>query len=112
MSTVGRREKEGKPDWTLLPFVPIEEVVQVLTLGAKKYSRDNWMNVSQLDYEAAAMRHMSKHMQGIELDKESGQSHLSHAICNMLFVMELKRLKNISQDDLIKERTPWERIIL
>lgn len=103
----GRKEKEGKPDWTLLPFAPIEEVVEVLTMGANKYSRDNWLNVSQLDYEAAAFRHLSKHMQGVENDKESGHSHLAHAICNLLFVAELERLTNISHDDIIKEREKW-----
>lgn len=51
--------------------------------------RDNW---KQLDnqrqrYFAAAMRHLTQWQSGKILDEESGQHHLAHAACNLLFLL-------------------------
>lgn len=80
-----------KPDWALLPFTAVSEVVDVLTFGATKYSPDNWKKVKDAKrrYLAAAFRHIVAHARGEKKDSESGFSHLSHAVCCLLFILEL-----------------------
>lgn len=90
---LGVKHDEEKPDYTLLPYAALEEVVNVLTYGSKKYSRDNWKYVDGLRYQAATMRHFSAYMQGQDKDPETGYSHLAHAVCSLLFLLQ-KELDN------------------
>lgn len=87
----GRKYDSGKLRYELLPMAPIDEVVRVLTIGAQKYDDENWRQVEDGEnrYYAAAMRHLSAWRQGENIDPETGRSHLAHAICNLVFVMEL-----------------------
>ena len=84
----GVKYDQDKPDWSLLPLEPIEDVVDVLTFGAKKYSPDNWKKVPDLHnrYFAAAMRHLVAWKNGEILDPESGKPHLAHAQCCLVFL--------------------------
>jgi hypothetical protein len=70
--------------WTLL------RVGEVLTYGAKKYGVDNWLHVTdgQARFYAAALRHLLAWKGGEKLDKDSGLSHLAHAITNIMFLLE------------------------
>ena len=78
----------GKLQWSLLPFAELKDVVQVLMLGAKKYSPDNWKKCDDVTrYKDALMRHVISYISGDKRDEESGLSHLAHAICNCLFLM-------------------------
>ena len=83
----------GKPDYSLVPPIPFEDVVKVLTFGSVKYSRDNWKLVSdgQNRYFAAAMRHLWAWFRGETHDPESGVDHGAHAICCILFMMQLRK---------------------
>ena len=92
--TEGRKFDTGKPDYTLLPWDSVEQVVRVLDYGAKKYARDNWRYVDDAStrYMAAAMRHLSAYMQGQEFDPETGINHLAHACCSLLFVLSLENV--------------------
>ena len=78
-----------KPRWDLLHWGSINEVVKVLTMGAIKYDDDNWKKVEdrQRRYFAAAMRHLSAWWEGEKVDKETGLSHLAHAMCCIMFMM-------------------------
>ena len=80
---------KDKPRWSLLPFKEAEEVVDVLTIGAKKYADDNWKTVPdrQDRYFSACLRHMTAWKIGELIDKETGRSHLAHAVCCLLFMM-------------------------
>jgi len=96
--TQGIKFDQGKPDWSLLPYGPLEEVVRVLEYGRDKYTQtledgtivsgaDNWKLVDNSNhrYWNAAMRHMIAFKEGEKIDDESGRMHLAHAICCMLF---------------------------
>jgi hypothetical protein len=87
----GKKYDQGKPDYSLLPFNATDEVVQVLTYGAAKYDRHNWLKIEKHRYQAAAMRHFSAYMQGESQDPESGLPHLAHSIASLMFIMELER---------------------
>jgi len=79
-----------KPDYSLLPPNALEDVVKVLTIGAKKYDRDNWKKLDDLDnrYFAAAQRHMWALRKGEIYDDETGIHHAAHAICCLMFITE------------------------
>jgi hypothetical protein len=83
----GRKFDSEKLDWTLMPWKELEQTLEVLEFGAKKYSRDNWKHVEPARYEKAAMRHLISYVTGEKIDPESGKSHLAHLICNALFLM-------------------------
>jgi len=85
----GVKFDQDKPQWTLVPFKALDEVVEVLTIGARKYAPDNWKKVpnARQRYIDAAFRHMSAYAAGEKLDDETGKSHLAHAMCCLLFLL-------------------------
>ena len=80
----------NKPDWTLLPVTSLEETVKILEFGADKYGRENWKKVEVERYEKALLRHIIAYWSGQKNDPETNLSHLSHAICNCLFILYLQ----------------------
>lgn len=86
---VGVKYDNDKPQWSLVPFKAMTQVVDVLTFGARKYAPDNWKKVpdARRRYIDAAFRHMSIYVSGEKNDKETGKSHLAHAICCLLFLI-------------------------
>jgi hypothetical protein len=85
----------GKPDYSLVPPTAFEDVVKVLTYGASKYDRENWRLLDDAEnrYFAACMRHLWARKRGEIVDPESGLDHGAHAICSILFLMELYNLQ-------------------
>jgi tRNA-dihydrouridine synthase len=85
----GVKFDQDKPQWTLVPFKALDEVVKVLTIGARKYAPDNWKKVpnARQRYIDAAFRHMSAYAAGEKLDAETGKNHLAHAVCCLLFLL-------------------------
>lgn len=83
----GVKHDGGKPRWSLLPWRVLEEVVDVLEFGARKYAPDNWQKVPDAHrrYVDAALRHVFKWVSGEKLDPESGLPHVAHAVCCLLF---------------------------
>lgn len=90
MSKKGLKNDTEKERWDLVPMKALNEVVKVLTFGAKKYSENNWKLVSngRERYYAAALRHLRDAQENYEArDKESGLLHLAHAACCILFLI-------------------------
>ena len=90
---LGRKDDQNKLRYDLLPVEPIEEVIKVLTLGAVKYSPDNWKRVKPYDvrYYNAALRHIQAWRRGETFDSESKLPHLAHAVCCLLFILWKER---------------------
>lgn len=87
----GMKFDGGKPRWSLMPWTEMEEVVRVMTAGAKKYSDFNWQQTimepgGKDRYFSAAIRHLTAWKRGERLDRETGLPHLAHAICCLLFM--------------------------
>ena len=97
----GRKFDEDKLRYDLIPVSAQEEVVKVITLGAKKYDPENWKNVPEgrRRYYAAAMRHMEAWRKG-EKEDEIGTHHIANAISNLMFILE-KELQGI--EDVTEE---------
>jgi hypothetical protein len=83
----GIKHDQDKPPMDLLDYEFLEQLAEVLQMGAAKYSRHNWREGIPLSRNVAAtQRHLSKFMQGIDLDDESGVSHLAHAAVDIMFL--------------------------
>lgn len=77
-----------KPHLAYLPIEPLEMVARVLDHGAVKYDRDNWKKCDDpMRYMSAAMRHQFAWLKGEQLDPETGQNHLAHALCSLMFLL-------------------------
>lgn len=89
MRVEGVKFDNDKPQWSLLPFKALKEVVDVLTYGAKKYAPDNWKKVpdARRRYIDAGFRHLTAYASGEKLDSETGKSHLAHAMCCLLYLL-------------------------
>lgn len=87
--TIGVKYDNDKPQWSLMQWGALTEVVDVLTYGAKKYSPDNWKKVpnARQRYLDAGFRHFTAYAAGEKNDSETGMSHLAHAMCCMLFLL-------------------------
>jgi hypothetical protein len=89
----------GKRPMHLLPVDPINDIVDVLAFGAKKYSADAWRDgIAWNRVLDAAERHLGKFKKGEDFDDESGLSHIAHAACNLVFILEYTR-NNRGLDD-------------
>jgi hypothetical protein len=91
----GKKYDSGKDRWDLLPMECVEDVVKILTFGSVKYGPNNWQNVEPFNdrYYAALMRHLVAWRKGEETDTESGLPHLSHAMCNVIFLLWYEKHK-------------------
>lgn len=80
----GARFNSGKPDYSLIPMKLLEGEARVWAYGAKKYKAWNWMKGMDWNVPfACAMRHMAAWQAGEDIDPETGESHLDHAMCNL-----------------------------
>ena len=117
MINEGLKYDGEKPQWDLLEYRVLEDVVKVLTFGAQKYDVDNWINVpnAQRRYFAAAMRHLTAWKKEEMIDPESDLPHLAHAICSLMFLAsgKLQNEKESSERrDPENEESSLERLPL
>ena len=101
----GAKFDAGKPQWDLLEYRVLEDVVKVLTFGAQKYGVNNWVDVpnARRRYFAATMRHLAAWKQSEIMDPESGLPHLAHAICSLMFLAS-RKLKDGKESQESSER--------
>ena len=101
----GRKFDGGKLEYGLLPPHALEETVKVLTFGAQKYERGNWIKVpdSKRRYFDALQRHMWAWKRGEQIDPESGLHHLAHAMCCLMFLYEHDTIYSVDNDEVKNE---------
>ena len=92
---IGSKHDSGKPLMGAVPPNALLAVAKVLTFGAEKYGRGNWRQVDNAEtrYLDAALRHINAYQRGEAADPESGESHLAHAVCSLMFMLELQEGK-------------------
>lgn len=90
MKPIGLKFDGGKPRLGLLPPHATLAIARVLTAGSKKYSDNNWLYVTGAEtrYMDAMLRHIFSYMMGEKLDSETGESHLAHAGCCLMFLLD------------------------
>ena len=106
----GIKYDSEKPKMNLLPPKAIVEVGKVLTFGAQKYGPENWKELEDLQnrYTAGALRHIFAHMDGEKLDPETGLSHMAHALCCLLFKLEIELEDGESKEEELRETDSTE----
>ncbi len=93
------KNDDGKPRVELIPPLALLEIGKVLEFGAKKYGANNWRNGMHWSrLHGAALRHLLAWFGGEHKDAESDLSHLAHAACCILFLMECEA-QQIGHDD-------------
>lgn len=76
----------------LLSTEAMNQTAAVLKFGAQKYAEHNWRAGFVWSRPlAAAMRHLTAFNDGEDTDPESGLSHLAHAACCIMFLLEFEK---------------------
>lgn len=76
----------------LLSTEAMNQTAAVLKFGAEKYAEHNWRKGFAWSRPlAAAMRHITAFNNGEDRDPESGLSHLAHAACCIMFLLEFEK---------------------
>jgi hypothetical protein len=100
----------GKPKLTLVPTQILVDIARVREYGVEKYKDpDNWKRVEIERYRDAAFRHFIAYINDpYGVDDESGLPHLSHLACNIAFLCELQKRKEMRswRDDAADNRKP------
>ncbi len=99
----GVHHDQGKPSLALLSRIALEDTARVMDFGAKKYSAHNWrQGISWTSIMNSALRHLYAFNDGEDKDEESGLSHLAHAMCDVMFLLEYYHLDMSDFDDRYK----------
>ena len=90
----------------LLSTEAMNQTAAVLKFGAQKYAEHNWREGFAWSRPlAAAMRHITAFNDGEDRDPESGLSHLAHAACCIMFLLEFEKTHQ-HLDDRYKPKLP------
>jgi hypothetical protein len=81
---------EGKAPLAWLPWGALKEVALVQKYGHDKYGEfSNYKKgMEESRNISCAIRHLAAYMSGETYDSESLRTHLAHAACRILFVLE------------------------
>ena len=104
--SVGKHYDTGKPPLALLSTVALEDTAKVLAFGVEKYTAHNWRKgIGWTSIMSSALRHLFAFNNGEDLDEESGISHLAHAMCDIMFLLEYTYTEDSVFDDRWKGAT-------
>ena len=79
----GARYNTGKVKLHMIPFETLEGEARVWEYGTQKYALGNWMKGAPWSVPFdCLMRHLTALQSGELYDKESGELHTSHILCN------------------------------
>ena len=93
------RANSNKLRFSLMPIAALEAINEVFEYGAKKYTENNWKKgFYHLNIYDSLIRHLFAWAKGEDKDPESGLSHLAHAGCNMLMLLE-HSVSNLGTDN-------------
>ncbi len=106
MADVSGKKFDGeKVDMDLLSPYALEKIAQVMTYGKKKYGANNWRGgIVYSRLLAAVMRHINSYRKGETYDPETGLSHLSHASCGLMMLLEFEETRSDLDDRFIQEK--------
>ena len=88
------KHDQGKAPLTLLSREALEQVALVMEFGREKYAAHNWRQGFAWSRPlSAALRHIMAFNDGEDKDPESGLSHLAHAACCIMFLLEFEKTR-------------------
>jgi hypothetical protein len=84
----GLKFDKNKEPLQLLPYESLKEIAKVLDFGAQKYGIYNWKKgIRYSRLIGAALRHIYKFNEGIDLDEETKTLHIANACANLMFLI-------------------------
>jgi len=102
-----KKDDTGKPKISLIPKVALWGMAQAFTYGANKYGKWNYKNGMEYTRLAdAAYRHLSQFMDGQNIDEESGNNHLFHALASIAMLADMQENHPEMDDRYKKEPIP------
>jgi|TARA_R110000803_G_scaffold48712_1_gene101250 hypothetical protein len=82
------KDDQGKLPYELIAPEFLEATCEILQFGANKYGERNWeLGMKWSRPFSALMRHMWAWWRGEDSDPETGNSHLHHAACCLMFLI-------------------------
>jgi hypothetical protein len=92
---------DGKPPLSRVPWAAVYAMSRVQAYGHKKYKDfDNYRKGMEVTRNlSCALRHIAEYIDGHEIDPESGEPVLAHAMCRIAFV-----LQNLADGKAIDDR--------
>lgn len=88
----GKKLDGDKNRLDLLSPYAIEQVGLVLTFGSKKYEARNWeKGIAYTRIIGAILRHTFAYLKGETYDKETGLSHMAHAMTEAMFLLHFEK---------------------
>lgn len=86
------KHDQGKAPMSLLSREALEQIALVMEFGRQKYAAHNWRQGFTWSRPlSAALRHLMAFNDGEDKDPESGLSHLAHAACCIMFLLEFEK---------------------
>lgn len=107
------RFNTGKNMLDLVPHSLIENVGHVMTFGATKYAPNNWRKGMEWSKCIGSLkRHLNEFEHGVDIDPESGCSHMAHIATNAAFLLEYARTHPELDDRKQWWKNPLKRVYL
>lgn len=105
MPPKGMKHDMGKVQMDLLPPLALEAVAAVLTFGASKYERGNFLKgINHSRLYAATQRHLNAWAKGEAIDEESGITHLAHAVADLMMLIHFEATNQTHLDDSLYKK--------
>lgn len=84
MSEKGKKFDSEKPSYTIIPVEALTDMAKAFQHGAKKYGKHNFKaGIEYTRLADAAMRHITQFINGENLDSESNETHIGHALASL-----------------------------
>lgn len=98
-----QRYGDRKVPLHLVPTSAQVAIAMGLKEGARKYGAFNWRetNVETMTYVGAALRHLTAWVDGEDIDPDSGNPHLFHAMASLAILTDA-----LASDKAIDNRPP------
>ncbi len=108
MNELGKKNDEDKIRTDLYSFQAFLKTCKILTFGAKKYGDNNWKKGINFNRVLGAiLRHLIAWWLDEDNDKETGENHLHHAACELMFLQHFvenkEKYKNFDNRDKNKK---------
>jgi hypothetical protein len=104
----GTKKDQGKPRICLIPVEAINAAAEALMFGADKYGDYNYRGgLKHTRILDSVFRHLTAHLNGEDVDSESGLKHLSHAIAGLSMLIWMTE----NRPDLDDRYSPFKQAI-
>lgn len=93
MAQEGKKFDDDKPAMGLIPPHAEIELAKAFGYGAKKYGQWNFLGgIQYTRLVGAVRRHINAFMLGEDIDPESGNHHLGHALAGLAMLIEMQQV--------------------